>query len=224
MSYYPIFIDLQGKKVIVVGGGTVAQRKIETLLEYGAAIHVIARQLTPTLNEYVEEGKMKLLGREFRESYLNGAFVVIAATDDPLMNRQISENAREKGLLVNAVDQPSDCNFIVPSILRRGDLLIAVSTSGKSPALAKKVRETLEKKFGSEYELLLILMGHLRKEILSRGLSQDENMRIFHDLVDSRLLRAIGEKDWDEVASISNRIIETKLSSEDILDLLRIGY
>ncbi|MBW1863903.1 MAG: bifunctional precorrin-2 dehydrogenase/sirohydrochlorin ferrochelatase [Deltaproteobacteria bacterium] len=208
MSYYPIFIDLQGKKVIVVGGGTVAQRKIETLLEYGAVVHVIARQLTPTLNEYVEEGKMKLLGREFRESYLSGAFVVIA----------------EKGLLVNAVDQPSDCNFIVPSILRRGDLLIAVSTSGKSPALAKKVRETLEKKFGSEYELLLILMGHLRKEILSRGLSQDENMRIFHDLVDSRLLRAIGEKDWDEVASILNGIIETGLSSDDILDLLRIGY
>ena len=220
MSYYPIFIDLQGKKAIVVGGGTVAQRKIETLLECGAVVHVVARQLTPALSRYVEEGKIRLMGHEFRESYLNGASVVIAATDDPLINHQVSMNAREKGLLINAVDQPSDCNFIVPSVLRRGDLLIAVSTSGKSPALAKNVRETLEKKFGSEYELLLNLMGHLRKEILSRGLSQAENRRIFHKLVDSYLLKAIDDKNWNEAASIINRIIDTKLSSDDILALL----
>jgi precorrin-2 dehydrogenase/sirohydrochlorin ferrochelatase len=219
MSYYPIFIDLQGKNGIVVGGGTVAQRKIETLIEYGAVIHVVARQLTSALSRYVEEGKIRFLGHEFRESHLTDAFIVIAATDDPLINHQVSMNARERGLLVNAVDQPSDCNFIVPSVLRRGDLLIAVSTSGKSPALAKKVRETLEKMYGREYELLLILMGHLRKEILSRGLSQAENMRIFHKLVDSGLLKAIEGKDWNGAASIINRIIETKLSSDDILAL-----
>ena len=224
MPYYPIFIDLQGKKAIVVGGGAVAQRKIETLLECGAVVHVVARQLTSALSRYAEEGKIRLMGHEFRGSYLNGASVVIAATDDPLINHQVSMNAREKGLLINAVDQPSDCNFIVPSVLRRGDLMIAVSTSGKSPALAKNVRETLGKKFGSEYELLLILMGHLRKEILSRGLSQAENRRIFHKLVDSGLLKAIDDKNWNEAASIINRIIDTKLSSDDILALLRIGY
>lgn len=221
MSYYPIFIDLDGEKVVVVGGGMVAQRKIETLLEYGADVHVVSRELTQTLSKHLEEGRIKFLGHEFRDNHLNGAFMVVAATDDPLLNRKVSEKAREKGLLVNAVDQPSDCNFIVPSILRRGDLLIAVSTSGKSPALAKKVREELEERFGDEYESLLILMGRLRKKILSQGLSQDENRRIFHELVNSHILDAIAKNDWNEVATILNTTINTQLSSEDVTNYLK---
>ena len=222
MSYYPIFIDLKGKKVIVVGGGTVAQRKIETLLEYGAVVIVIARELTPSLNRYVREQKVKLLDQEFKDSHLNGAFMVMAATDDHTLNRQISLSARKKGLLINAADQPSDCNFIVPSILRRGDLLIAISTSGKSPALAKKIREDLGKQYGNEFEILLILMGRLRTEILSRGLSQDENSRMFHGIVDSHILEAIGRKDWMEVASILNKILHIQLSSDDVIEYLTV--
>lgn len=222
MPYYPILVDLEGKKVIVVGGGAIAERKVETLLTCGALVHVISLEVTPTLNRYAEEGKIKLLGHEFRENDLDGAFMMIAATDDPLMNRHVGEKAREKGLLTNVVDQPSDCDFIVPSILRRGDLLIAVSTSGKSPALAKKVRKELEKRFGSEYEFLLVLMGHLRKEILSRGLSQDDRRRIFHELVNSHILEAIGRKDWNEVATIVNKITQTQLSSEDVINYLKV--
>jgi precorrin-2 dehydrogenase/sirohydrochlorin ferrochelatase len=205
----------------VVGGGNVAQRKIETLLEYGAVVGVIARQLTPRLSRYVKEECVKLLGREFKDSHLNGAYMVMAATDDHTLNRQISLSARKKGLLINAVDQPSECNFIVPSILRRGDLLIAISTSGKSPALAKRIREDLEKQYGDDYKTLLILMGRLRKEILSRGLSQDENSRMFHGIVDSHILEAIGRKDWMEVASILNKILQTQLSSDDIIRYLK---
>jgi precorrin-2 dehydrogenase/sirohydrochlorin ferrochelatase len=223
MSYYPIFTDLKGKRVIVVGGGTIAQRKIETLLEYGAVVGVIAKQLTPSLSRYVQEEKVKLLGREFKDSHLNDAYMVMAATDDHTLNRQISLSAKKKGLLINAVDQPSECNFIVPSILRRGDLLIAISTSGKSPALAKRIREDLEKQYGNEYEILLILMGRLRKEILSRGLSQDENSRMFHGIVDSLILEAIGRKDWMEVASILNKILQTQLSSDDIINYLKVA-
>ena len=220
MSYYPVLIHLEGKKVIVVGGGIVAQRKIDTLVEYDADVHVVSRELTPVLGKYLEQGTIKLLGHEFRDKHLNGAFMVIAATDDPLLNRQVSEKAREKGLLVNAVDQPSHCNFIVPSILRRGDLLIAVSTSGKSPALAKKVREELEERFGEEYESLLILLGHLRKEMLSQGLPADENRRIFHELVNSHILDAIAKNDWNEVATILNTIIHTQLFSKDVMNYL----
>lgn len=220
MPYYPILIDLEGKKVIVVGGGAVAQRKIETLMTYGALVQVISRKVTPRINRYVEEGKIRLLGQEFRENDLDGAFMVIAATDDPLLNHKVSQNAREKGLLINAVDQPSDCNFIVPSILRRGDLLIAVSTSGKSPALAKKVREELEKRFGREYESLLLLMGCLREDILSRGFPQAKNRRIFDDLVNSHILEAIGRKDWSEVAAIVNKIMQIQLSSKDIIKIV----
>lgn len=217
MSYYPIMIQLEGMKAVVVGGGVVAQRKIDTLLDYHADVHVISRELTPKLNKYLEEQRIKLSGYEFKDSHLDGAFVVIAATDDPLLNRQVSEKASARGLLINAVDQPTDCNFIVPSILRRGDLLVAVSTSGKSPAFAKKVREELEEQFGDEYGSFLILMGCLREEILEKKLSQEENKRIFHQLVNSRILDVMAQKDWNEVAAILNGIMDTQKSEEDVM-------
>ncbi|MGD2126221.1 MAG: bifunctional precorrin-2 dehydrogenase/sirohydrochlorin ferrochelatase [Desulfobacteraceae bacterium] len=222
MPFYPILVNLQGQKAVVVGGGKVAQRKIETLLEFGALVHVIAKELTPTLRQYVKTGEIEHRGAEFMDSDLNGAFLVIAATDNPELNQRVSQLARGKGLLVNAVDQPADCNFIVPSILRRGDLLISVSTSGKSPALARKIRQRLEKGFGKEYEALLILMGRLRPEILSEGLSQDENRRIFQKLVDSRLLKAIREKDWDRMAAILCDVLQRPISPEDVMHYLKV--
>jgi precorrin-2 dehydrogenase/sirohydrochlorin ferrochelatase len=205
-----------------VGGGTVAERKIETLLEYGAVVYVVSRDLTPRLRKYSEEGTIGFLGQEFNEASLEEAFMVIAATDDPILNHKVSEKAKERGLLINAVDQPSDCNFIVPSVLRRGDLLIAVSTSGKSPALAKKLREALEERFGNEYESLLILMGRLREKILTQRLSREENKRIFHDLINSPILEAIARKDWDEVSVILNGIIPGQLSTEDVKTFLKV--
>lgn len=216
MPYYPIMIQLEGMKAVVVGGGAVAQRKIDTLLDYHADVHVVSRDLTPELSKYLEEHKIKLSGHEFKDRHLDGAFVVIAATDDPLLNRQVSEKASARGMLINAVDQPADCNFIVPSILRRGDLLVAVSTSGKSPAFAKKIREELESQFGEEYGSFLVLMGCLREEILEKKLSQEENRRIFHQLVNAPILDAMEVKDWNEVARILNRIMNTQKSAEDV--------
>ena len=222
MSFYPIMIQLEGMKVVGVGGGLVAQRKIDTLLAYHADVHVVSRDLTPKLSKYLEEQRIKLSGHEFKESHLDGAFVVIAATDDPLLNRHVSEKASARRLLINAVDQPADCNFIVPSILRRGDLLVAVSTSGKSPAFAKKVREELEKQFGDEYGSFLVLMGCLREEILEKELSQEENKRIFHQLVNSRILDAMAEKDWNGVATILNKIMNTQKSAEDVMNYFEV--
>ena len=217
MTFYPIMIQLEGKKAVVVGGGVVSQRKVDTLLAYHADVHVVSQELTPKLSKYLEEEKIKLSGHEFKESDLDGAFVVIAATDDPLLNRQVSEKASERGLLINAVDQPADCNFIVPSILRRGDLLVAVSTSGKSPAFAKKVREELEEQFGEEYGSFMVLMGCLREEVLEKKLSQKENKRIFQQLVNSPMLDAMAEKDWNKVATILNGIMGTQKSAEDVM-------
>ncbi len=213
MSYYPVLLDLRDKKALVVGGGKVAQRKIDSLLEHGAAVHVVARNLTDTLCRYAKEGRVRRLGSEFSEDCLKGFFLVIAATDDPLLNKEISERARSKGLLVNAVDQPLDCNFILPSVLRRGDLLISVSTSGRSPALAKKVREDLEHVFGDEYAALLMFMGRIRKEVLSRGLSGAENKRIFSEFVHSSLLESLREKDWEGGVSIVNGILGSTYSA-----------
>ena len=222
MSYYPILLDLRGQTTVVVGGGQVAQRKIETLLEHGADVHVIANELTPTLRDQVEAGKITWNGAEYDERALKGTFLVVAATDNTALNRQVSEDAKRKGILINAVDQPSDCSFIVPSVLRRGDLLIAVSTSGSSPMLAKKIRRTLEKQFGEEYEMFLTLMRALRKEILARGLSQDANHRIFRALVDSPILEAIGQRRWNDVASMVNEITQTEWSAREISKLASI--
>lgn len=219
MPYYPIFVDLRGQRAVVVGGGRVAQRKIETLLAFGARVDVIARELTPVLLEYAKEGRIGHRGREFADQYLEGAFIVIAATDDPLLNRQVSKAAKKRGLLINAVDQPGDCNFIVPSVLRRGDLLIAVSTSGKSPAFARKVRQDLEAEFGPECGAFLHLMGRVRKEIQARGLSGEENKEIFHKLVNSPILETLGSEDWTGVASMLNRITGGKWSAEDVAQI-----
>jgi len=188
MSFYPVYVQLEGKKVVVVGGGNVARRKVLALLECGAVIHLAGRALTPELLEMVEKKEIHFLGREFKDEYLDNAFMIIAATDDKDLNHRISVCARGRGVLVNAVDQPPDCDFIVPSILKRGDLLIAISTSGKSPALARRIRKGLEAQFGQEYETFLTMMGRLRKEVLSLGLPQEENSRIFQKIVDADFL------------------------------------
>lgn len=217
MSYYPVLLKLNGKTALVIGGGKVAERKIETLLEYGALIYIISKGLTDKLNKLVEDGYVKHLGEEFRDQYLDGAFLVIAATDDKKLNQKISESTRKRGVLINVVDQPNDCNFIVPSIVRRGDLIIAVSTSGKSPALAKKIREELETQFGTKYETFLLMMGRLRKSILSKGLSHKENTQVFHKIVDSHIMDALNKKDWAEVESIIRQILPWDLDIKDML-------
>ena len=212
MKYYPVFLALEGKKALVVGGGKVARRKVETLIEYGALVQIISMELTGRLKKLVEDGEITHLGTRFEDHLMDGVFLVIAATDDNEFNHKISESARRKGLLINAVDQPADCNFIVPSIIKRGDLQVAVSTSGKSPALAKKIRKELETQFGDEYETFLSLMGRLRKEILKKGYPQVENMRIFQEIVDSGILTALKEKNMDGVESILKRILPKDLS------------
>jgi len=223
MGFYPILINLEGQQAVVVGGGRVAERKIQTLLAHGAKVRVVAKALTAALTKHVQTGGIEHLGAEFQEKDLDDAFLVVAATDNPSLNRRVSEIARKKRLLVNAVDQPSDCNFIVPSILKRGDLVIAVSTSGKSPALARRIREALEGVFGEEYEALLVLMGRLRGEILARGRSPEENKGVFQEVIRSDILAAIRENDMEKVASLLSEILEKPISPRQARDYLKTG-
>ena len=218
MSYYPIYLELEGKVVLVVGGGSVARRKVETLLAYGAVVHIVSKALTPELKKMVETDRILQIGDVFVEKHLDHAFLAIAATDDTELNHVISRKARKRGILVNAVDQPLDCDFIVPSIIRKGDLSIAISTSGKSPALAKKIRKQMDLLFGKEYERFLILMGRLRPEILSLGLKQEENSRIFHEIVHSDILRALADEKWGEVEDILNRILPNNVAPKDMIN------
>jgi len=219
--YYPILVDLRGKKVLVVGGGNVARRKIGSLLAHGAMVEVVAKELDPEVAAWAEKGLIKYSGQAFSESPLETFFMVIAATNDASFNRQVSRMAQEHGLLVNAVDQPSDCNFIVPSVLRRGDLVVAVSSSGKSPAFARKTREDLEQQFGEEIESFLILMGRLREKVAGHGRPQAHNKEIFEKLIASPLLHAIREKDWDQAASVISEILGRPFSREEVIKYAR---
>jgi len=223
MSYYPILVDLSGRKAVVVGGGAVAERKIDTLLEYGAVVHVISRDLSPGLKDRLNNGDIALVSREYDDRYIEGAFMVIAATSDRDINQRVSEAAKSRNILVNAVDQPGECSFIVPSVIKRGDLLIAVSTSGKSPALAKRIRGTLADRFGTEYEYFLNIMARIRKQILSEDIPEDERGRIFHELVDSPILESIRKQDFSRAALELGRILGREFSLEDVIDYMKEG-
>ena len=169
-AYYPIYLNIRGKKCVVVGGGQVALRKVRALLEHGANVEVISPDLYSELGRLVESGEIRVLHREYQTGDLKGAFIGIAATDNNELNRQVVEEARRNAVLVNVVDDAEKSDFIVPSYLRRGDVAIAISTSGRSPALARKIRTRLEKDFGDEYAALALLVDEIRTEIKQLGI------------------------------------------------------
>ncbi len=175
-SYYPIFLDLKGKRCIVVGGGSVAERKVDMLLEHQASVTVISPTLSRRLHNLADQGATQTINRNYRTGDLKGAFLVIAATDDPSANAAIAEQCRKQGTLVNAVDDPKRSDFIVPSMVRRGDITIAISTSGKSPALARKLRTLLEQALPAEYASLVILVSEVRQELAQRQSSVDSDV------------------------------------------------
>ena len=217
MPYYPIFLDLDSQKIIVVGGGEVAERKIRNLLTYGCQIYIVSPHLTPHLKQLIAKKKIHHIPYESLGKLMDDAFMIIAATDDPEVNSQIASQAKERGLLVNAVDQPGDCNFIMPSVVKQGDLQIAISTAGKSPALAKKIRKEMEIMFGPEYDSLIALLGLLRIELLSRGKPPSKNKVIFQELVDSSLLELIKKGDWNGVRATLRSILGEGFPVEDIV-------
>jgi siroheme synthase-like protein len=168
--YYPIFLNIRGKRCVVVGGGAVALRKVKALLEHEASVKVISPELCPELSQLAKSRAIQVLQRNYNGRDLQGVFIAIAATDDDEINNKVAEEARAKGVLVNVVDDSEHSDFIVPSQLRRGDITIAVSTAGKSPALARKIRTRLEKDFGTEYASLALLVDEVRSELKGQGI------------------------------------------------------
>ena len=202
MKYYPVNLDLTRKRCVVIGGGEVAERKVARLLECGARVTVVGRAITPALAERKAAGQLEHIEKDYEAGVLDGAFLVIGATDRDEVNGRISKDALARGLLVNIVDDPERCNFILPSLVRQGDLSIAVSTGGKSPALAKTLRKELERQYGPEYRTLIDILGALRQKILAWGRQSADNKAVFEDLVHSDLLQAIREKDSGRVNAI----------------------
>ena len=217
MPYYPIFLDIDNQNVIVVGGGEVAERKIKHLLNYGCTIYISSPHLTPHLQQLVTTKKIHHISDESLDTHMGTAFMVIAATDDAEVNSIIASQAKKHGLLINTVDQPKDCNFIMPSIVKRGNLQIAISTAGKSPALAKKIRKNLESSFPPEYDSFTELLGIIRTQLLSQNQPASKNKIIFQQLVDSNLLEMMKQKDWDGIQATLQSILGEAFPVEDVL-------
>jgi len=168
--YYPMFLHISGKRCVVVGGGQIALRKVKMLLEHGAVVTVISPELCPELKRLVGSGEIGVLQKNYHTGDLDHALIAIAATNDSIINREVVREAREKAVLVNVVDEPEGCDFIVPSYIRRGDITIAISTGGRSPTLARKIRARLEKDLGNEFAALAILIDEVRDEVKRQGI------------------------------------------------------
>jgi len=169
-SYYPIFLNIQSKKCVVVGGGEIALRKVKMLLEHDASVEVVSPAFCPELVKIADKGKIKSQTKNYKRQDLKGALIVIAATDDAKTNQRISVDAKKLGVLVNVVDVPQYSDFIVPSSMTRGDITIAISTSGKSPALARKIRTELENQLGDEYSKLAEIVSETRNQLRREGI------------------------------------------------------
>lgn len=191
MSYYPLFLDLRDRPCAVVGGGLVAERKVLSLLDANARVTVISPRLTIGLKGLVEKKKLTHVKGVFKAGSLDGFFLVISAANTKEVNGLVSKVARKAGALVNVVDSPALCDFIVPSLLKRGDLLIAVSTSAKCPALAKQIRLEIEKLYGPEYAEYVELLAAIRNKLLKDKRKYDKKERLFNELFASNIVEKI---------------------------------
>src|SRR5580692_4088722 len=180
MSLFPMFVKLEGRRVLVVGAGSVGEAKIESLLSTEASVRVVAPKATPRVREWARDGRIEWEQREYRASDFGGIFLVIAATNSPALHDEIYSEARSRGVLCNAVDEPERCDFYFPAVVRRGELQIAISTGGLSPALAQRLRKQLEEQFGPEWEEWLAKLGRTRDELQSIPMPPEQRRRLLH--------------------------------------------
>ncbi|HEX3010442.1 MAG TPA: bifunctional precorrin-2 dehydrogenase/sirohydrochlorin ferrochelatase [Syntrophomonadaceae bacterium] len=196
-NLFPVYLDINGRKSLVVGGGMVARRKIADLLECGCQVTVISLRADAMIVDWANEGRITWLQREFNNEDLQNVFLVFLATDNHRVNGRIADLCRDKGIMVNAVDDPVNCSFFVPSVLRRQSLAIAISTSGNSPLFARKLKEELGDVVTDAYGEFVEMLGQQRKLIQERITDIKERKRVFETLIDSDILELLkaGEKE-----------------------------
>ena len=208
MRYYPIGLDISGRRCLVIGGGEVGERKAQRLLECGARVSVVGRELTPALAGLAQGGRIDHIPGDYDKGLLKGAFLVIGATDDRVVNERIFLDARKRGVLANIVDDPERCDFIVPAVARRGPILVTISSQGASPALARRLRERVEAEIGPEYGELANLLGRLRPEVMAVG-NEDTRQRIWEAILDSQVLALLCDGRKEEAEREARRCISS---------------
>jgi precorrin-2 dehydrogenase/sirohydrochlorin ferrochelatase len=219
MRYYPIYLDVKNRDCLVIGGGSVGTRKVLTLLACGANVTVVSTNATEKLHKLSNNGVIKLKERPFQTADLDDRFLVIGATDDQELNFNIHAEAERRGLLCNIADRPKACNFILPSIVNRGDLIIAISTSGKSPAFAKKLRKQLEAQFGDEYAEFLDLMGKIRKKLLGEDHEPEAHKHLFEQLIERGLVQMLRNGDTENINSLLLKVLGEGYELESLIGI-----
>lgn len=216
--FYPVNLDIKGRHCLVVGGGAVASRKAKTLAECEAVVTVVSPEFSDVLKNLAHNPAVTLINRPYQTEDLDGKFLVIGATNDEQLNRRVNADAEARNMLCNIADVPDICNFILPSIIRRGDLCIAISTSGKSPAFAKRLRKELEKMFGDEYAVFLALMGEIRKKLLSEEHAPEAHKPIFEKLIDHDLVAMIRKDETERINQLLYDVLGSGYTYNDLME------
>ena len=206
-TYYPVYIQLHDQPCVVIGGGKIAEGKVDGLLAVEAKVTVISPELTPRLQELAAQNQITYISRVYEPGDLTGAFLVICTTDQAEINHQVWQEATANHQLVNVVDDTPRCNFIAPSILRKGDLTIAISTSGRAPALAVRLKERLQQEIGPEYERFLELASELREPLARHVPDFETRKALWYELVDSEILDALARGDEASAREIISRVV-----------------
>jgi precorrin-2 dehydrogenase/sirohydrochlorin ferrochelatase len=189
--YYPVMLDICGKACLVVGAGRVAERKVASLLEAGAAVRVVSMDVSPKLEDMARRGEIELAKREYQSDDSKGCPIVFAATNRPEINEQVFREAAADGAWVNVADRPDLSSFIVPSVIRRGKLILSVSTGGASPSVSKRIADELETSYGAEYEIYLEFLSDMRLKVQSRVKDIEIRQQMFKRMLDWDLLSKI---------------------------------
>jgi precorrin-2 dehydrogenase / sirohydrochlorin ferrochelatase len=195
---FPIYLKLQGRRVLVVGGGAVAEGKILGLIDTGATIKVVALAASQRVHKWAAAGLLVLEERAFETRDLEGAFLVVVATRSVPVGKQVFQQAQAGGVLANVVDVPGQCDFFYPAVVRRGDLQIAISTSGQSPSLAQRLRQQLERQLGEGYAAWVAELGETRRQVLGSNLPPEQKRFLLHSLASRQAFEAMASTEGSE--------------------------
>ncbi|MBI4774786.1 MAG: bifunctional precorrin-2 dehydrogenase/sirohydrochlorin ferrochelatase [Deltaproteobacteria bacterium] len=216
MRYYCANLDIHDRMCLVVGGGAVGARKVRKLLQCGARVILVSPEVSPDLETLIQEKKLEYRDRHFHDTDLEDAFLIIAATDDADVNRTVSEAAKARNVLCNVVDSPELSSFVAPAVVRKGDLVVAISTEGKSPALSGKLRKRFEKELSPAYGPLVDLLGALRSRLKKQGRFSEEARKKIGDLIDSPILNWITDGNHERIEKAVCSVLDEPVTLDDL--------
>ena len=223
MAFYPINLNITGQLCVVIGGGAVATRKITSLLLCDARVRIISPEISPEIKQLIDKNNLEWVPRDYMTGDLQEAILAFALTDSPEVQRQIAAEAKEHGIPVNIADNPGACTFQTAATIRRGELLIAISTGGGSPALATAIRKEIELRYGPEYGDLVKLLAEIRQLTVGQGSSQEKHKLLFERIIRTDILSLLKKKEWQLLQEQLYKILPPEIKTKYIVQKIR-GY